>query len=326
LTYTSKDIVLRNGSYDSAEPFDNYHGNRLYAQNLGQAVLKAGIIMGGNWGPGSGLVRGLAFDVSSDSKTLQGSIIHVWGTGKNSQILDVSLDGHMTVSAGIIAREVNGLVIKRVVAQHFKGWGVLVDMNVLDANVSSPPLVEDISAGHVTWPVPRASNGTQEACVWIGNTATVRRIDVYDCAWEGLWAGTSAKNSTFEDVSSHDNEIGVYFEHYNSNSTIRRLKTSNVRIGVMCEWADPAWNSIPGCINMVIEQSWLQSRLAGVILDEGTKTTTVRSTAFTNQCWAGIGDYKGVGNLWDTGGNNFGGMKPGAVQVSTKHYYSGTCA
>ena len=98
-TYTSKDIVLQNGVYDSTEPFDNYHGNRLYAETLGQAVLKAGIILGGSWGPGGGVVRGVAFDVTAESKTLQGSLIHVWGTGANWQILDATLKGHMTISA-----------------------------------------------------------------------------------------------------------------------------------------------------------------------------------------------------------------------------------
>jgi hypothetical protein len=325
--YTSKDIVLKNGVYDSTEPFDNYHGNRLYAETLGQAVLKAGIILGGSWGPGGGVVRGVAFDVTAESKTLQGSLIHVWGTGANSQILDVTLEGHMTISAGIIARQVEGLVIRRVVARHFKNWGILVDRNQLGATVSNRPIVEDITAAFVTWPIPRGSNGTAEACVWIGNTATVRRIDVHDCAWEGLWAGTAAKNALYEDVNAHDNEIGVYFEHYNNDSTIRRLKAGpNVRIGVMCEWADPAWGSIPGCTNMIIEQSYFDTELAGVVLDEGTKQTTVRSSTFVNQCWAAIGNYLGVGNLWDTGGNNYSGIKPGAVAISTKHYYTGTCA
>jgi hypothetical protein len=217
-------------------------------------------------------------------------------------------------------------VIRRVVARHFRSWGVLVDKNQRDATVSSPPLVEDISAAFVTWPTPRSSNGTAEACVWIGNTATVRRIEAHDCAWEGLWGGTAAKNSLFEDVNSYNNEVGVYLEHYNTDSTIRRLQTGNVRIGVMCEWADPDWNFIPGCTNMLIEQSYLDSRLVGVNLDEGTKQTTVRSSTFVNQCWAGIGNYKGVGNLWDISGNSFSGMKPGALQVTTKHYYTGTCA
>ena len=325
--HRSRDIVLRDGSYESAVPFDNANGNRLYAQHRGKAVLKAGIVLGGNSGPGGGLVRGIAFDVDTNTNTLQGSIIHVWGTGRNSRILDVTLEGHMTVNAGIIARQVEGLVIRRVNAQHFRSWGVMVDRNQLDATVNTPPRVEDVSVAHVTRTVPRSSNGTAEACVWIGNTATVRRVDAHDCAWEGLWAGTAARVSLFEYISSHDNEIGVYFEHYNSDSTIRRLQAGpNVRIGVMCEWADPAWGYIPGCINIVVEQSYFDTRLAGVILDEGTRRTTVRTSTFVNQCWAGIGDYRGVGNLWDTVGNDFSGLKPQATPISGDHYFTGTCA
>ena len=187
-------------------------------------------------------------------------------------------------------------MIRRVVARHFKNWGILVDRNQLGATVPNRPIVEDITAAFVTPPISRGSNGTAEACVWIGNTATVRRIDVHDCAWEGLRAVPQPRTRSYEDVNSHDNEIGVYFEHYNNDSTIRRLKAGpNVRIGVYVKWADPALGSIPGCTNMIIEQSYFDTELAGVVLDEGTKQTTVRSSTFVNQCWAAIGNYLGVG-------------------------------
>jgi hypothetical protein len=320
--HASRDIVLRNGTYDNSEPFYNPRGDRLYAQTLHGAVLRAGISLGGNTGPGGALVRGLAFDVQDPSKTLDGSIVIVWGAGRNSQILDVTLEGHGVVGAGIKARQVEGLVIRRVIARHFRSYGVIVDTNKRDAAVSRPPLVEDVDAAYVSWSPPRSSNGTAEACVWIGNTAVVRRIRAHDCASEGLWVGMAASNALFEDIRVTNIEIGVYVEHFAHSSTFRRLQIGpNVLRGLTCEWADPAWGSQPACVDNVIEQSLFDTQTVGVYLDKGTTGTTVRNSTFANQCWAAIGNYQGINNLYDTSGNEYSGLLPGAVPISADHYY-----
>ena len=114
---TNADIVVADGVYDNAGPFVDVNGNRVYGQHLGGAVFKAGFVLGGNWGTGHGLIQGLAFDVSDPSKVLQGSIVHVWGTGAGSQILDSTFNGHGVVPSGILARQVDGLVVRRVVAR-----------------------------------------------------------------------------------------------------------------------------------------------------------------------------------------------------------------
>jgi hypothetical protein len=322
----SRNIILRNGFYGGSQPFSNPGGNRIYAQTLGGAVLTVGISMGGHWGPGGGLLRGIAFDVSDDTTTLQDSIIHVWGTGRNTNILDVTLEGHGVVGAGIEARQVEGLVIRRVIARDFRNWGVNVDMNDADAQVSRPPLVTDVDVAQVSWPDPKTSNGTAEACVWIGNTAVVRRIRARDCAWEGLWVGTAAHHALFEDVRVTNIDIGVYVEHFAYSSTFRRLQIGpNVKRGLVCEWADPAWDSKPACVNDTIELSSFDTSIAGVYLDEGTTGTTVRNSTFVNQCWAGIGNYKGIDNLYDTGGNNYRRLRPQALPISTDHYTAAVC-
>ena len=325
-TSPARDIVLENGVYDNSDPFYNPNGHRLYAASPGGAVLRAGISVGGNWGPGNAVVRGLAFDVSDRARTLHGSIIHVWGTGKGSRILDVTLEGHRTIGAGIAVRQPEGVVIQRVVARNFLDYGVMVDMGDPNATVSDPPLLEDIDVTGVSRPAPRSSNGTAEACVWIGNTVILRRLRTSDCAWEGLWVGTAARNATFEDVRVSDTGVGVYMEHFVQSSTFRRLQIGpNVDRGVTCEWADPAWGSRPACTDNVIERSYFDTRHVGVYLDEGTTRTTVRSSTFVGQCWAAIGNYKGIGNLGDTAGNDYRGMQPRAVQVSPSHYYSRGC-
>lgn len=324
--YVSRDIVLRNGFYGGAEPFPNRGGDRLWAQTLGGAVFGAGISMGGNSGPGGGLIRGVAFDVEDDASTLKSGIIAVWGTGVNTRIQDVTLEGNGVIGAGILARQVEGLVVQRVVARHFRNWGVLVDKNDHAAQVSRPPLVEDIDAAYVTRPVPLSSNGTAEACVWIGNTAVVRRVRAHDCAWEGLWAGTAADDAVFEDIRVTNIAIGVYLEHFVHSSTFRRLQIGpNVDTGLKCEWADPGWNALPACVGNVVEQSLFDTRFVGVYLDAGTTATTVRTSTFVHQCWAGIGNHQGVDNLYDTSGNDYRGLPPGTVPISTQHYSAIPC-
>ena len=88
-------------------------------------------------------------------------------------------------------------MVRRVVSRHFRDWGVIVNENRADVQVSNPPLITDIDAAYVSRPVPRSSNGTAEACVWVGNVAIVRRVRAHDCAWEGLWVGTAAHHALF---------------------------------------------------------------------------------------------------------------------------------
>ena len=101
-------------------------------RSCGAVVLKAGLSLGGNHGRGGGLVRGVVFDVDSPSRTVAGAIIAVWGTGRNSSVLDTTLKGHRAVSAGIVVRQPDGLIVRRVVARDFLQYGVVVDANELD--------------------------------------------------------------------------------------------------------------------------------------------------------------------------------------------------
>jgi hypothetical protein len=319
---TPTDIVLSDGVYDNDVPFWNAGGHRVYAARPGGAVLRAGFVLGHNWGPGNGLLRGLAFDVADSAKTLHGDIIHVWGTGKGSRLLDLTLDGHKTVSAGIRVREPDGVVIQRVVARNFIDWGLNVDANVLDRTVERPPLIEDVVATDVTRVIPQSSGGTSEACVWIGNTAVVRRVFAARCAWEGIWTGTASKGAVLEDIRVVESETGVYAEHYNSaGTTFRRLDIGpSVKRGFNCEWSDPAWNSIAGCIDVVIEDSLFDTTRIGVYMDEGTTRTTIRRSVFRNQDWAAIADHKGISNSYYE--NDYAGLGSGGMPVSNEHLFT----
>ena len=70
----------------------------------------------------------------------------------------------------------------------------------------------------------------------------------------------------------------------------------------------PAWDSRAACTDNVIEDSYFDTRVIGVYLDEGTTRTTVRNSTFVHQRCGAIGNYAGVGNLWDTTGNDYGSI------------------
>ena len=300
-------IVLAPGTYGGTRPFANPYGHRLYASRLGRAVLTVGLSLGGNKGPGGGLVRGLVFDVRDRRRTVDGAAILVWGTGRDSHILDTTLRGHRKLSAGVAARRTEGLVMRRVVVRRFRDFGVLVDANDADRPEQRDPFaISDLDVADIARPTPGSSMGRSEACVWIGDAGSLRRVRARSCAWSGLWTGTATRRASFESIDVDRARTGVYVEHFTSDSTFRRLRIGpRVRVGLTAEWADPVWGRRPASVGNVIEDSRFESRLVGVYLDEGTTRTTVRRSSFANQTWGAIGDYRGKENA--TYGNDYGG-------------------
>lgn len=313
---TPRDIVLASGVYDHAGAFDNANGHRLYSATLGGAVLRAGLSMGGS-GPGNGLVQGVTFDVSDPSKTLLNGIVNIWGTGRGARILDSTFYGHNAIGTAILVRQPEGLVVQRVKVRDFTWDGILVDANVYGLTVTTPALLEDLDIANVSQPVPKSADGRAEACLWIGNTSTVRRALLRNCAWMGLWTGTADTGALHEDLDIDATMVGIYFEHYTTGVTVQRARIGpNVSTGAICEWAEPPGGK-PGCMDVVIQDSTIASARAGVYLDEGTTRTTVRRVKFSGQQLAGIIDFKGVNNAYYD--NDYSGIAPGAVPISYAH-------
>ena len=297
-------IVLAPGRYRGARPFRNASGHALYAVRRGTAVLHAGLVMGDG-----ALARGLTVEVR------RGRAIAIHGV--RARVLDTLLRGHGSAHAGISAREPRGLIVRRVVVRGFTGYGIVVDAN--DPNAGRLPTgfrIEDVDVARVGR--GGRSNGTAEACIWAGSTGVVRRARVRDCELMGLWTGTAAVGAWFEDVDVDGTETGVYVEHFTRDSTFRGLRVGpDVRVGLLAEWAAPEWDGRPASVANTIAASRFHTRLVGVYFDEGTTSTTVRRSAFVGQSWAGVGDYRGRGNLIED--NDFRGIGPGAVAVRTDH-------
>jgi hypothetical protein len=303
-------IVLAPGRYDTRRPFLNPGGNRIYAANRGRSVLGAGIAMGGEHGPGGGLLRGLVIDVRRRSRAADGALVSVWGSGRGTRIEDTVLRGHGVIASGVLAREPAGLVVRRVRATGFTDYGVLADANEPDRGIlSRPAVLEDLRVRGVHRAVSGSSDGRAEACVWVGNTARVARVLVRDCGVTGLWTGTATRDARISKLDVDDTPVGVYLEHTTRDSRFSALDVGRrVRIGVVAEWADPSSGG-PASIDNVIERSRFLSSRVGVYLDAGTTRTTVRASRFSGQSWAAIGDYEGVGN--EIYGNDYRGAAEG---------------
>jgi hypothetical protein len=313
------DVVLADGVYGGPGPFLNPHGHRLYAANLGGAVLRVGLSLGGNAGRPGGLVRGLVFNVRDPAKTVEGAVISVWGTATRARVLDVTLRGNRVVRSGLVVREPEGFSAARLVVRGFTDYGVLVDANdPTRTELRQPFRLADLDVAGVARPVPRSSNGTAEACLWVGNPGAVTRVRARRCAWTGLWTGTATSHAVFDQVDVDQAPTGVYLEHFTRSSRFQRLQIGGgVRIGLIAEWANPATGGRAASVDNVIQDSWFASRLAGVYLDAGTTRTTIRRSTFVNQRWAAIGNYQGRGNAFY--GNDYRGIAPGASRVTDEH-------
>jgi len=311
-------IVLAPGRYDSSRPFFDRDGDRLYAAAPGKAVLEAGIVLGSNEGPAGASLRGLRFSVSVRAKTFDGAIVHVWGSATHAAVLDTWLNGHGVVDAGLVVRQPEGFVARRLVASSFRSYGVLVDPNQEDYRARAPYVLTDLVVSRVARPVPGSSDGTAEACLWLGSTGSVRRVRVRRCGVSGIWTGTANRRSRIEDASVDRTRVGLYIEHFTTGTTFRRLRIGpNVVKGVNAEWANHARGGKPASVDNVIENSYFATTVVGVYLDEGTTGTTIRRCKFVAQARAAIGDYKGLGNRYYD--NDFRGIAAGAVPISYEY-------
>lgn len=329
------DIVLADGRYDSAAPFSNAGGHRLYARNLGKAILTTGLVMGGNFGAPTTLVRGIVFDVKSASKVLGGGIIHVWGPGgANAQILDCVFRGNRTIPYGVVALNPSGLVLERSQFFDFTDVAARLSDNVPVPRGASTPVIDhvsDLTIDGVSRSTPGASNGTAEAGLWVGHPVRngVSRIKVRNVSWSGIETVNNAWDTRFSDLDidmsgARAAGVGVYMEHYTWNAIFENFSIVGARTGFNGEWADPATGGKPGANAVTIRNgiidsagSTLGGRQAGIYLDEGTFQTTVTGVTFTNQNWAGIGAYKTTGDNTFTG--NTYRLGATAVPLATDH-------
>jgi len=333
---TPHDIVLADGVYDNSVAFENANGHHLYAQHLGGAVLKAGLVMGGNDGSTGGLVQGIVFDVSNPAKAFYGGIIHIWGPkGAQSKVLDCVFRGNKAIDFGLYAHNPSGLVAQRLEFYNFTDVALWASDDATVSYGAATPIINSISdiyVNGVSRAVPGASSGTGEAGLWVGHPVTngVQRIKTRNVGWSGIETVNNVWGTTFSDLDldmSGPNEsagVGIYLEHFSYHNTFQRFSIRGANSGITAEWNDPSWGGVAASHFSTIEDGTIDaagapdSQTIGIWLDAGTDSTTVTRVTFKNQNWAAICAYEIMGTNSITG-NDYSGLKAGSVSITTGH-------
>lgn len=324
---TASDIVLADGTYDQASAFASKAAHRVYAQNLGKAVLTAGITV--QYG---GILQGLTFNIPSSSKAAGSACVRRdFMPAAPLQILDCTFEGNWAVAYGIIDYSPDGASYQRLVFSHFTDVGLRSSNNKAVSYGSATPKIQaisDISIDGVSRAVPGSSNGTAEAGLFIGHPVLnpVARIKTRNVSWSGVETVNNAWDTTFTDMDidmtgpKMSDGVGVYAEHYSLHNTYQN-STIRAKTGLNGEW-DHGTIGTAGCRNCVITGVTFDgtgiSHSAGVYLDEGSESNTITNCTFIGQTWAAIGAYLNVGtNSFDVG--NTYQLPAGVPQFSTNH-------
>jgi len=334
---SNKNIVLANGIYDAGTYLNADGAHNLYAEHLGKAVLRSGLVVGSNYTAGGGIIRGLTFDVSSSSETYNGIILQNWGPGGvNMRVLDCVFRGNRVIKYGLLSVNPKGLDVERAIFTNFTDGALRASYGSAVAYGGSTPAlsrITDIQIDGVARSTPGSSNGTAESGIFLGHPVAngVHRIKIRNTSWAGMLVANNAWNTTFTDLDidmSGPNVsagVGIYLEHFNYYNTFTNFLIKGAKMGFSAEWADPSWGGVAAShystiTNGTIDASGASfSKTWGVYLDEGTGSTTVTYVTFRNQSFAAIGAYKNVGtNVFQN--NDTNGILSTAKPISYVHY------
>ena len=343
LSGSTRDIILENGTYANTGSL-LIGSHRLWARNLGGATLQFGLQIGGNGSTSGGEIHGLKLDISNASTTADSAAIQIWGNtaGQNAGVYDSWIYGHGVLTFGIEDRVTSGFKAQRIVMSDFTSYGVFFETYYPNYYTDSPavePVVSDINVSNVSRVPAGSSNGTAEAGIWAGTDCLCSNIKIRNAGWMGLWLGGNANNGTYsnfdiDNIGSYG--AGVYLEHYSRSNVFKNFvigQSSNgagIKVGFNCEWADPAYigtnpmagQSIAGCHFNTIQDGAIYSSYRGIQLEDAEKTT-IQRIKFIGQSDAALDDFMTAGSgqttIWQNQGNDFSGIKPGALQYSTAH-------
>jgi hypothetical protein len=336
-------IELADGTYDNGTPFQDNAGSHLYAQHLGKAILKSGIVTGGNGSANGSVLQGLAFNISTAAEAFgdggADAAVNTWGpAGSNTQVLDCTFEGNKVVSMGLYAYNPTGLVAQRDYFHNFLDEGIRASNNNSVAYGGTTPKINsisDISVDGVSEVTPGASNGTAEAGVWVGQPVIngVHRIKVRNVSISGIETVNNSWDTTFSDLDidmsgpNYSSGVGVYMEHFTLHDIFTNFNIVGSGIGFNAEWDDGILGNAAAHFD-TIENGTIDSAgspvssTVGIDLDYGTDSTTVNNVTFDNQTFAGITAYQ---NNREGGGtnvytNNTYNLPAGVPDISTSHF------
>ena len=341
---SARDIILANGTYDNGSAFNPAAGHRLWAENLGGAVLTAGIALDDD---SAGFeIHGLKLQINSRAKAaFNDSAIEARGNADRVKIMDSWLIGDKrNVKWGFMSRggAYDGLVMQRLVVDGFTWDGIRIDSWI--GSWASPAcchpdanprvLMTDINVSNIKHPDPNCCKGiiTTEVGIWLGTPGTIERVKMRKIDWTCIEPVQRASHVIMRDLDLDDcGQVAIWVEHFTEYSTFERFWLGpNTRTGIAIEWGgDWGWKNIGD--DNVYQDGTIESYRFGVINDACNEKQTVRRVKFENQCAAAIIDIAAVG-FGECGpkintyvDNDYSGIDPGAKQITTQHHNSFSC-
>jgi hypothetical protein len=319
----ARDIVLADGIYAPTRYLKLRAPHRLWGESLGGAVIEAGIDLGSNYNSPGAEIHCLTFDVSDPSRDIENSILRISGKFRLVKVQDSWFYGNGRIGWGITARQMDGLVLERLVLDGFLRDGIRVTAGSQSQVANPPVLIQDVEVSDVVSDPPGSSNGRWEAGIWMGVNGTIRRVRVRDAYWSGIWTGTNANDLLMTDVDIDGGKTGIYIEHYTRRATIQNLEIGpRTQWGIKSEWDAPQWGGRPAGYDNTVQDGLISAYRGGVMVGDGTVNMTIRRMDFENQCFAAIVDRASSTVVSD---NDFSGIDSGAATVTSRHPNTSSC-
>ena len=244
---------------------------------------------------------------------------------RRTQILDTTVRGHATLAAGhrgAPPRRPAHPSRARRAASPTSGCSRTPTSPIATSRASRSRSATSTCATSPR-PVPRSSDGRAEACLWIGDTGTVR---ARAAARLRVVRAVDGNRHPRRDASSDIDVDGDAAPASTSSTSPPTARSARLRIGP--DVADRSagrvgrrrrWDSRPGERRQRDRgQPASRATLAGVYLDEGTTRTTVRATA-RSRARRGRRSATTAARATPSYGNDYRGIAPGAQPVSRDH-------
>lgn len=316
------DIVLEDGVYER-DTYLGIVGKRLYARHLGGVTLRMGV-----WGRGGERLQGLRFDVPSNSRCLQESILRLDGS---HTVLDCWLSGQKQVAHGLYGLSPDNAEVRRLKVNGFTDTGIRLSSNH-EGGLLTIKAISDLDIDWVTRPVVNSSNGTAEAGLWVGEYVVggVQRVKVRTVSWSGIEGVNNCNATVFSnldiDMSGilktglpnclNATRVAFYGEHFVNGLTIEDFVFAGMRTGFVGEWADPVWGSRPAAVNVKIRHGAMKDGDMGVYFDEGSGPGNAVGDVQFERLKVAVGEFKPKKKASLTGLT----YKDVVTQYSDQHY------
>ena len=302
-----EDIILENGVYDRKTFLTLADGDRLWARNAGQAVLRFGLNI-----PHAGTeVHGLVIAITNRTKAVRPSpsspitaAILVWGDGAGIRVEDSWIDGDDVVAHGIYVGAANGFTAERLEIVHFLRGGIVLGELDFDPTTHQRHVLRDLSIAYIDDP-SHFSVGRDEAGLFLAQPAIVSRARIRHVGTVGIATGNIAYGGQIATIGHVDIDhtgleedfqgTGVYIEKRNHGTSLVNFCIGpDSTNGVKLEWQDTAPEPIT---STTIEFGYISSPRVGVNIGEYNENTRLTALTIDGASWSGVNYRWAVGTL-----------------------------